>query len=162
MFLFFRAIVPHKFFVVVFVVQETASIKLAVSSDERREKHKHKPFSFLLYAHALFAHLLDCTPSDSLTECVRLFWLITLHSVRRSTGRDCFPKMAPACFREGTGFLNFLFNKPSVHLQSSQCFVLHVGTLIMLPWTCGAILSLVSGIELRIYFLFYMNICPYS
>ena len=51
--------------------------------------------------------------------------------VRCSTGRDCFPKMAPACFREGTGFLNFLFNKVSVHLQSSQCFVLHVGTLIM-------------------------------
>ena len=61
----------------------------------------------------------------------------------------CFPKMAPACFREGTGFLNFIFNKLSVHLQSSQCFVLHVGTLIMLPWKCGAILSLVSGIELR-------------
>ena len=69
--------------------------------------------------------------------------------VRRSTGRDCFPKMASACFREGTGFLNFLFFKLSVHLQSSQCFVLHVGTLIMLPWKCGAILSLVSGIELR-------------
>ena len=69
--------------------------------------------------------------------------------VRRSTGRDCFPKMAPACFREGAGFLNFLLNKLSVHLQSSQCFVLHVGTLIMLPWKCGAMLSLVSGIELR-------------
>ena len=72
--------------------------------------------------------------------------------VRRSTvtvTSDCVPKMAPACFREATGFLNFLFNKPSVHLQSSQCFVLHVGTLIMLPGKCGAILSLVSGIELR-------------
>ena len=57
---------------------------------------------------------------------------------RRSTGRECF--------REG--FINF-FNKLFVHLQSSQCFVLHVGTLIMLPWNCGAILSLVSGIELR-------------
>ena len=29
--------------------------------------------------------------------------------VHRSTGRDCFPKMTPTCFREGTGFLNFLF-----------------------------------------------------
>ena len=67
--------------------------------------------------------------------------------VCRSTGHDCFPKMAPACFREGTGFLN-LKNKLSVHLQSSQCFVLHVGTLIMLPWKCSANLSLVSGIEL--------------
>ena len=36
--------------------------------------------------------------------------------VRRSTGRDCFPKMAPACFREGTGFLNFLFNKLSFRM----------------------------------------------
>ena len=27
--------------------------------------------------------------------------------------------------------------------------LLHVGTLIMLLWKCGAILSLVSGIELR-------------
>ena len=69
---------------------------------------------------------------------VRLFRLITLHGVRRSTGNDCFPKLAPACFREGTGFLNFIFNKPSVHLQRSQCFVLHVGTLnfgyIWLEW----------------------------
>ena len=36
--------------------------------------------------------------------------------------------MVPACFREGAGFLNFLFNKLYVHLQSSQCLVLHVGT----------------------------------
>ena len=39
--------------------------------------------------------------------------------VCRSTGHDCFPKMAPACIREDTGFLNFIFNKLSVHLQSS-------------------------------------------
>ena len=45
-----------------------------------------------------------------------------------------------------------IFNKLSVHLQSSQCFVLHVGTLIMLPWKCGVILSLVSDIEFAIYF----------
>ena len=57
--------------------------------------------------------------------------------------------MAPACFREGTGFLNFIFNKLSVRLQRSQSFVLHVGTLMMLPGKCGAMLSLVSGIELR-------------
>ena len=60
-----------------------------------------------------------------------------------------FPKMVPASFCEGTGFVNFLFNKLSIHIQCSQCFVLIVGTLIMLPWKCGAILSLVSGIELR-------------
>ena len=90
-------------------------------------------------------------------SCVRLFRLIMLHGVRRSTGRDCFPKMAPACFCEGTGFLNFLFNKLSVHLQSSQCFVLHVGTLIMLPWKCGAILSFVSGIELRFILNEYLS-----
>ena len=41
--------------------------------------------------------------------CVRLFRLIMLHGVRRSTGRDCFPKMAPACFREGTGFFLTFF-----------------------------------------------------
>ena len=109
------------------------------STEHSREKHKHEPFSSLLYAHALFALR---TPSTRLhtfwfmdISCVRLFRLITLHGVRR--------------FREGTGLLNFLFNKLSVHLQSSQCFVLHVGTLIMLPWKCGAILSLVSSIELR-------------
>ena len=60
-----------------------------------------------------------------------------------------FQRWRPLVFREGTGFLNILFNKLSVHLQSSQCFVLHVGALIMLLWKCGAILSLVSGLELR-------------
>ena len=114
---------------------------------------------FSMHTHCShFAHLLlDCTPSDSLTSHVYASSVfIPLPGVRRSTGRDCFPKMAPACFREGTGFLNFLFNKLSVHLQRSQCFVLHVGTLIMLPWKCGAILSLVSGIELRFILLEYL------
>jgi len=31
-----------------------------------------------------------------------------------------------------TVFIKYLLNKLSVHLQSSQCFVLHIGTLIML------------------------------
>ena len=51
----------------------------------------------------------------------------------------------------GTVFKIYLFNKLSVHLQSCQCFGLHVGTLNMLLLKCGAILSLVSGVEIVIY-----------
>ena len=67
--------------------------------------------------------------------------------------------MAPACFREDTGFLNVLFNKLSVHLQSSQSFVLHLGTLIMLPWKCGAILSLVS-VYIQLRFILHEYLPP--
>ena len=76
------------------------------------------------------------------------YWL---HGVRCSTGHDCYPRWPLHVNINATVFIIYLCNKLSVHLQSSQCFGLHVGTLIMLPFKCGAILSLVSGVEIVIY-----------
>ena len=41
---------------------------------------------------------------------------------------------------------NVIFNKLSVHLQSCQCLVLYVKTLIILPKKCQATSSRVSGL----------------
>ena len=45
-----------------------------------------------------------------------------------------------------------LFNKLSVHLQSCQCLVLYVKTLIILPEQCQAISSLVSAKKAILFF----------
>ena len=44
-----------------------------------------------------------------------------------------------------------LFDELSVHLQSDQCLILYVKTLIILPKKCRATSSLVSGFKIGIY-----------
>ena len=80
------------------------------------------------------------------------YWL---HGVRRANGRDCYPRwrLHVNMNARPTVFIIYLFNKLSVHLHSSQRLCLHVETLIMLPWKCGDILSLVSGVEIEMYHL---------
>jgi len=77
---------------------------------------------------------------------------IPIHEqVEPRTCRDCFPKMVPTVYTKWTVFIKYL--KRSVHLQSSQCFVLYLGTHMMLPFF-EAILRLVSGIAISFYLLY--------
>jgi len=80
---------------------------------------------------------------------------LTWHGICGSTCRDCFPKMAPA---KREVYCLYKVSTYYVHLESSQCFGLHVMTLIMLPCQCGVFLSLVSGINYQ--FVFFITLCP--
>lgn len=56
--------------------------------------------------------------------------------------------------------LTVFFNKLPVHFQSSQCVVLNVRALVILPMKYGATLSFVNGVKIAIPL--QVNAMPHS